>query len=520
MKALQAKGLTASLLAVTLVFAVSCSEKSATLGPSFSVLTGPARIEIAPPGDTLNALGDTLTLTATVYDSADVVLPNAVTWGTSSVDRATVTNGFVTTTGRGKVNITARIGTVRGVSKLLVRQVVDTIVVTPTLVDVPVGDTIRLTAAAADSNGAPVLGGRIIWRTSNAVIATVDSTGLVTMHSGGAVYITARISGTDIVSTEVGRSRLRGVYGPGSFEISPAVDTIRTIGSSIQLTATPITVAGVPKPPTWKTLNPGLVTIDSVTGVVTAVGRGAARIVATVGGLADTSDVRVLLTTAAVSVTPATLALSIGDTSTLTGVQLDSSGFEFGVLTWSSRNTAVATVNSAGQVTAVAGGSVFIVGARLGFSDSTLVTVSLPDATTHSWTTGVAGDWTDATKWTPGVVPATTDSATVPLTGSAVSLTANATIAALSLGAGTSVSLGAFNLSVTTNLDLDPLAGMTSSGGFLLLTGTGSFRGAVPKTQVLGVRNLSGNATLSGPLTIDGGGALTIDSNALVINNP
>ena len=426
----------------------------------------------------------------------------------------------MTSTGRGKVNITARIGTVRGVSKLLVRQVVKTLTVTPALVDLSVGDTLTLTAAAADSNDVPVLDGKIVWRTSDDAIATIDSTGLLTVHSGGAVNITAKISGIDIVSTQVGRARVRATYPPGSLQISPAVDTIRTIGSSKQLTASPVVIGGVPKPPKWKTLNPGVVTIDSVNGLATAVGRGSAKIVATVGSLADTSDLRVLLTTASVNVTPPELGLVVGDTSTLTGVQLDSSGFAFGVLTWSSRDTTIASVNAAGMVTARASGTVFIVGSRLGFSDSTAVTVSSGDLTTHVWAAGVAGSWADATKWTPGFVPENSDTASVPHSGSAISLNSDKAIRALTLGAGTTVLLGAYTLSVTTNLAIDSSASVTSTTGSLRLTGNGSLSGSVPKTEVLGRRTLSGNVTVAGTLTIDNGGALTIDSNALVIDNP
>jgi uncharacterized protein YjdB len=461
-----------------------------------------------------------VTLSATVYDSANVVLPNPVTWATSSAARATVLNGFVTSTGRGKVNISARIGTVKGISALLVRQVVATLTVSPTPINVNVGDTLRLTVAAADSNGSPVLGGKITWRSGNTANATVDTTGLVTVHAGGLVVITARISGTDIVSTLVGRARITGIYPPGSFQINPSADTIRTMGSSKQLHATEMIVGGVPVPVIWKSLNPRIATIDSLTGIATANGRGTARIIARDNTLADTSDLRVVLTTASIDVTPDTLFVAPGGTAAATGEQVDSSGYHFGLVEWSSRNTNIATVNSSGTVTGVATGTVSVLGTRAGFTDSVVVVVAAADASTHTWTAGVAGGWSDPTKWTPGFQPAATDTALIPVSGSGVSLSANTTVASLTLGASTSLVVGAFSLTVTNDVATDPTASITSSGGFLLLTGTGSVRGVIPKTQVTGLRTLSGNVTLGGPLTIDNGGSLTIDSNALVIDHP
>jgi uncharacterized protein YjdB len=519
-KALQAKGLAASLLAVMLVFAGSCSEKSATLGPSLSVLTGPARIEVTPAADTLNAIGDTVTLAATVYDSADVVLPDPVTWATSSAARATVSNGFVTATGRGKVNISARIGTVKGISVVLVRQVVQSLTVTPTPVNVNVGDTIRLTALATDSNGMPVVGGNLAWRSGNTSTATVDSTGLVTVLAGGLVVITVRISGPDIVSTLVGRARITGVYPPGSFQITPSADTIRTMGSSKQLTATEIIVGGVSVPVIWKSLNPSIVAIDSLTGIATAVGRGNARITARANTLADTSDVRVVLATASVDVSPDSLFVERGGTASATGEQVESSGYHFGSVVWSSRDTTIATVSAAGLVTGIANGTVSVLGTRAGFTDSVVVVVAIVDATTHTWAAGVAGTWREKNKWTPKLVPANTDTAVVPHSGSVISLTANEIIRSMTLGAGASVALGTYDLIVRNDLTLDPTAAITSGGGALRLTGAGFVSGVLPRTQVTGPRSLSGDVKIGGTLTIDALGAITIESNALVIDNP
>jgi hypothetical protein len=48
-----------------------------------------------------------------------------------------------------------------------------------------------LTARAYNSDGSPVTGSSIVWTTSNAAVATVDSNGLFQAHDGGPVTITA-----------------------------------------------------------------------------------------------------------------------------------------------------------------------------------------------------------------------------------------------------------------------------------------------------------------------------------------
>jgi hypothetical protein len=81
---------------------------------------------------------------------------------------------------------------------------------------------------------------------------------------------------------------------PAILVVSPAVDTLTTIGATIRLTAT---VGGRPAAPvdsiSWTTLNGGVATVDSL-GAVRAVAVGTALIVAAVGGQRDTATVVVL----------------------------------------------------------------------------------------------------------------------------------------------------------------------------------------------------------------------------------
>ncbi len=123
----------------------------------------------------------------------------------------------------------------------------------------------------------------------------------------------------------------------------------------------------------------------SSSGVVTAQAAGTATITvtATDGGWTDTCLVTVQQRASGVSVSPATASLTLGDadtandTAALTAAVSPSDATETGV-SWASSDTSVATVSSAGVVTAKKAGSATITATTAdgGFTDSCAVTVT------------------------------------------------------------------------------------------------------------------------------------------------
>lgn len=83
---------------------------------------------------------------------------------------------------------------------------------------------------------------------------------------------------------------------------------------------------------------------------------------------------------------------------------------------WSSANTAVATVDAAGSVVAVAPGQALIRASYEDGRDSVLVTVLAPVGVRH-WTGAVSSDWTVPANWLEGAVPTVADSVVIPATG-------------------------------------------------------------------------------------------------------
>lgn len=175
-------------------------------------------VVVAPLLDTLNALGDTLQLATTAYDTLGSPMAGLTfTW--TALDPALVTVdargeavGRATGSGRIEVAVCGAADT----ATVVVRQVPATVTVSPATVTVDPGDTTRLSAAVADSNGVAIGGPVVAWSSADTTVATVDSDGLVTAVASGATTITANSGG---VSGE-GVVRVRFQSAPGQSTVA------------------------------------------------------------------------------------------------------------------------------------------------------------------------------------------------------------------------------------------------------------------------------------------------------------
>jgi uncharacterized protein YjdB len=142
----------------------------------------------------------TLQLTATLRDAAGNILTGrTVTWSSDNTSLATVSSdGLVTgVAAGGPVTITATSEGVSGTAAITVTLApVETVEVTPATSTVQVGGTRQLTATLRDANGNVLTGRAVSWSSSDAAIATVSQSGLVTgVVVGGPVTITASSEG-------------------------------------------------------------------------------------------------------------------------------------------------------------------------------------------------------------------------------------------------------------------------------------------------------------------------------------
>ncbi len=189
------------VLATTLILFSTCGKDSPTKpGEPEQPPTPPTpiatKIEITPAEATLNAIGQTVQLSARVLDQNNQPMTGAaVSWTSSAVGVATVSNdGLVTAIANGTAIITARSGNASATANMTVAQTAGSIVIEPDMVSLKsIGQTEQLTATVRDGNGQTVADAMVTWASSDESVATVDAQGLVTSVMSGAARITARL---------------------------------------------------------------------------------------------------------------------------------------------------------------------------------------------------------------------------------------------------------------------------------------------------------------------------------------
>ena len=127
------------------------------------VTPAPTTVVVTPDTVALTALGQTAQLAAEVRDQIGRVMEGqTVTWTSGDTLVATVDSvGQVTAVGAGATTVTASAGEATGAAMVKVMQAAGSVVVSPAAHTIAVGDTLRLAAEAADTNGHPVGGGGV-----------------------------------------------------------------------------------------------------------------------------------------------------------------------------------------------------------------------------------------------------------------------------------------------------------------------------------------------------------------------
>jgi hypothetical protein len=211
----------------------------------------------------------------------------------------------------------------------------------------------------------------------------VSASGLVTAVSAGTADVRAISEGVADTAT-ITVTAAPGPAPVATVVVTPAAPTVQ-IGATRQLTATLRDAAGnvlTGRTITWESSATGVATV-SATGLVTAVAQGTALVSATSEGVADTSTVTVPAPpapVATVQLTPATVGLQVGQTQQMTVVLRDAGGnvLTGRTITWQTVSTAIATVSTAGLVSAAAVGSTMVIAACEGVADTSDIDVTAP----------------------------------------------------------------------------------------------------------------------------------------------
>lgn len=252
--------------------------------------------------------------------------------------------------------------------------------------------------------------------------------------------------------------------------VTPASASV-SVGSTTSLSATVAPATATNKAVTWSSNNPAVATVNA-SGVVTGVAVGTATVTATSQSGSFTASATVTVAGVAtvpvtgVGVTPTTAALAVGGTTPLLANVLPANATNKTV-TWTSSNTAVATVSASGVVTGVAAGTAMVTATTQSgsFTASATITVTASNipatgVTVSPATASVAVAATTALSAT--VAPANATNKAVTWTSSSPAVaTVNAS------GLVTGVSAGTATITATTQS-----GGFASSSTVTVTSGT------------------------------------------------
>ncbi len=343
---------------------VTATSEGLSASAGITVVRAPVAAITLVPATLAMTVGDARQLTATARDvRGDPIVDVNFTWTSSAQAKVVVSStGEVRALAAGSATITVSAGGVSAQTRVTVtRAPVTSVTLSPTSLALRKGATATLTATARNAAGAPVPEASIAWSTSNAAVASVSQTGVVTAISVGNAVIKATSEGISATASVT-------VSPPmvASLTITPTSLTLTT-GETRTLVATARDAQNNVLPDVsvyWRSTTPGVATVDSVTGKVKAIAPGAAAITATSEGVSAAISVTVTRPAVArIDLTPSTLALTMySPGEQLVAIARDASGVEVAdaVIKWGTSASGVAIVSSTGVVTAVGIGSATI----------------------------------------------------------------------------------------------------------------------------------------------------------------
>ena len=180
-----------------LILSQGCAWEDSPTTPTPPPTPVATSITLSATSLSFSSLGETSQLSATVKDQSGAAMASAtVTWATSDAAVATVSSaGLVTSVADGTATITATSGSASATASVTVGQVAANLVLSDSVLTfASLADTTQLAATVTDANGETIPTPSVTWATSDAAVATVSSTGLVTSVAAG---LPGSLSGID-----------------------------------------------------------------------------------------------------------------------------------------------------------------------------------------------------------------------------------------------------------------------------------------------------------------------------------
>ena len=469
-------------------------------------------VQVTPPAASL-VVGQIVDLTAVVRNASGTVVSRDVEWSSSNPAAAVVSStGRVRALALGTTQITATVDGVGGAASISVLPIpvasVDVALASTTL---NVGQTTQATATLRDEDDNVLTGRAIAWTTSNAAVATVTSTGLVTAVSSGTANIiatsetvagNASVTVTQVAGTLAMQRQPAGAVSGAPFTTQPIVRILDAQGNLVT-SGTGATLAVTAVRESGSATLSGTTTVNAVGGVATFTNLS-------FGGL-GTGNHRLRFTTTSPSlgVNSGLFAVTAGPAATMTAVSELNQTAQ--VLNLVAEPPSVRITDAGGNP--VSGVPVtFAVIAGLG------ITSPVSGSTVNTGANGVAS----LTSWRLGVLPGANRvrATAAGLTGSPITFEATGTVGSPAQLAITRQPLGASSgtaLVTQPIIEIRDAAGNRVPGATNAVTasvesGGGSVGGTTTVNAVNGVATFT-------DLRVNGGGTKTLRFSATALTS-
>ena len=334
---------------------------------------------------------------------------------------------------------------------------------------------------------------QVTWQSSDATVATVSASGMLTSLKAGTVTITASMNSVSGNTGVTVTTAVLTAINVGAQSSSLAV------GSAEQVTATGIhsdsSTQNLTAQASWTVSDPTVATVSGA-GLLASLKVGSVTVMATMSGVSGSATVAVTAASvSSITITPAVFSIASGQSKQLSAVAVYSDGTSHDVTsqaTWNALSTSYATVSASGLVSGVSAGTSTItatVGSTTGSAIATVTsaqltsivitpaTASIATGQTQSFTaSGIFSDGstteiTNSVTWNSSA----TNFATIDPIGLATGVSAGAAVITASSGSVTSAPVTlTVTAAVLTEIDIAPDGQYIPVGGQypLVLTGT------------------------------------------------
>lgn len=331
-------------------------------------------------------VGDTYQLNPTCRLDGEVVNNPVISYSSNNTNVATV-NGFglITLLSQGTCNIICSYNGLSASINLTVNVHTYEITLAETSTSIIQEGTYQINATCKKDN-IIVDNPNIVYSSSDSNIAIVSDSGEITAVNIGNVDITCVYEGVNaILSVVVEAKPILHTY---TIDLSGNNNSLY-LGDTLQLNAickdNDITVDSPTI--TWSSSDPNIVSIDS-NGLVTSVALGSATITATFNGVSKTLSLNIVERphVYTINLAETSKTLNVGDVYNIVATCKDNGNVVSSpVLSFTSSDSSIATVDSSGKVTTIASGSCTITATYNSISASVNLTVNAKVVPTYTY---------------------------------------------------------------------------------------------------------------------------------------